>query len=1114
MGTESKGYATGVFLGVVLASTPLGQWGWLVGMTIGNYLFPPKLEKPDRYTELGLNTAQTDIPIPLLYGTMKFGGNYIWKGRLRSKAIKSSKGGSGGGRQVTGYKYYMNAAIGLCQYESYITRMWKNNDPFFFEFQPAVTVYAGTSDQTIDPTIGTSVTNAVPFRGLCYVVFDDFYIGKNNAQAPIFNFEGHRYPYNSNAGNSARVYQLVESKDEAETLGVRDFCVKDYNGKTILVNESEIRIYRKKFEDVERTIDISILGLTNPKCGIYDIDLIETKKTLNVHILHYDVSSPYYLYVTSIDLKKRFRKNPFELIPNVPNDIIEAGEYTQTAVFDAPEAHFSSGSVCHNKDNSFVCYCHDTLGYIVKKFTWNDYTEELNKYDVSAIVDNTGNDFSMDVTEDYAFLASGATLMSFDMSSLSKVDDLDLTAYDIETKSIAVLRGGDELIMFRVDGDESYLNVIGYDPLTGGSLELRKVVDVSDLWGSTPTAHSAPNIKWCYDGTLFVNYGANGFRVQHLIMDANPAQIFYDVMVNERNISETKLDLQSLRDLSDYCVDNRIGVSVFLNTPEKTSDFLQNILGYIHGTIYINNDGRYTFRVFKNTDPSVVTIGDSDIVNDEYQKIEINLKDKNICANRINIKFIDRIETYQESSFQVDHFLAQEEDDEIITENVDYLWISNPITASRQGYRLIKFSQYDTRLFSFNLMPKFLYLNIGDVITLNFSDEEINSQKVRIISFDEPDISQGGGVRTVARLEANYLNSFENYKISTTKSVNTSIVTPSSMRPFVFEQPARMNNDVNTICLSAIRREEDMVGCDVYVAEEDLSYKYIGAISYALTGDINKAVGEFDKEIEIDAARYPDAFAGFTVLEQRRERSFSLIGELINGELGLDNLEFISYRDIESTTDIISLNNCTRGKEYTIPKEHTTDEVLVTVEPERYLSYAYPDTKLGSKIYIKCIAINIHGEEQDFDDADVYEYTLQGLTRKATHIAALQLYDDDGDLRGLRTTSEPSSPYHVYIKWKNSNRVGGLGRSGFDWVIEHGVYLEPDTTNLDVMIYDNALNFVTLHTIAKDAVTYEYTNGQNAIDFGVMTYDFYIGVRPRNLLGYVPDVVKQRVLIH
>jgi hypothetical protein len=45
-------------------------------------------------------------------------------------------------------------------------------------------------------------------------------------------------------------------------------------------------------------------------------------------------------------------------------------------------------------------------------------------------------------------------------------------------------------------------------------------------------------------------------------------------------------------------------------------------------------------------------------------------------------------------------------------------------------------------------------------------------------------------------------------------------------------------------------------------------------------------------------------------------------------------------------------------------------------------------------------------------------------------------------------------------------------------------------------------------------VTYEYSNGQNAADFGVMTYDFYIGVRPRNFLGYVPDVVKQHVLIH
>jgi hypothetical protein len=1103
MGTEYRGVATGAALGTILAFTPLGQWGWLVGMTIGQYLFPPKLEKPDRYTELGLNTAQTDIPIPLLYGTMKFGGNYVWKGRLRSKAIKSSKGGSGGGRQVTGYKYYMNAAIGLCQYETYITRMWKNNDPFFFEENPAVTVYAGTSDQTIDPTIGSSVTNAVPFRGLCYVVFDDLYIGKNNATAPTFNFEGHRYPYNANAGDSARIYQLIESKDENESIGVRDFCVKDYAGRTILVNESEIRIYKRKFEDLEKTIDISILNLTVANHGIYDIDLIETGKKLNLHILHYDVSSPYYLHVSTINLKKHFS-----------DDTLGIGDVIQTVVFDNPEAHFSSGSICHNKDNSYICYCHDTTGYKIKKFTWNDFTEELAKYNVAALVDNSGNIFSMDVTEDYAFCASGVTLVSFSISGLSKVDELDLTAYDIETKSIAILHGGDELVMFRVDGDESYLNVIGYNVLTGGDLTLRRVIDVSELWDTTPTAHSAPNIKWCYDGTLFVCYGANGFRVQYLIMDANPAQIFYDIFVNERRIPEVKLDLYSLQDLSDYCIDNQIGVTIFLNTAEKTCDFLQNLLGYIHGTIHINNEGKYTFKTFQNTDPSIATIGDADIEAGEYQKVEVNLKDKNICSNRINIKFIDRSELYQESSFQIDHFLAQEEDGEIITEDVDYLWISNPKTAARQAYRLLKFAQYDTKLLTFSLMPKYLYLNVGDVITVNTPDENIDNQKVRIISIDEPDIAQGGSLRVVARLEADYLNTFENYKISTTKSINTAASMPSSMRPFVFEQPPRMNNDVNTLCLSAIRTEDDMIGCDVYVAEEDLSYKYIGSISYAITGDINKAIDEFDKEIELNTAPYPDTFSGVTVLEQRRERTFSLIGELVNGELGLDNLEFVSYRGIESSSDIVTLSNCYRGKDYTIPKVHTTDEVFVTVEPERYLSYAYPDTKLGSKIYIKCVAINYRGDEQDFDDADVYEYTLQGYTRKATHVSALQLYDNDGDLRGLRTTSKPSSPEHVYIKWKNSNRVGGIGRSGFDWVVEHGVYLEPDTTFLDVMIYDTGMNLIATHQIAKDAIDYEYTNGQNAADFGIMTYEFYIGVRPRNELGYVPDVVVQYVNIN
>jgi len=287
-----------------------------------------------------------------------------------------------------------------------------------------------------------------------------------------------------------------------------------------------------------------------------------------------------------------------------------------------------------------------------------------------------------------------------------------------------------------------------------------------------------------------------------------------------------------------------------------------------------------------------------------------------------------------------------------------------------------------------------------------------------------------------------------------------------------------------------------------------LTYRYIGTIpSPALAGDINATVGEDDKEIEIDTGDYPDAFAGFTLEEQRNDRSFSVIGELQVADCELTNFEFVSYREISTSGDIVTLKNCARGKYYTIPKAHTTDEVLLTLEPLRYLSYEYTDNMVGKKIYIKCVSLNYRGDEQDFDESPVYEYTLKGLTKKATHTAGLELEEGGIKLGSIETTTLADPK----IIWIDTNSMGGICRAGFNEWLLTGVFIEDNIIGNNILVYDKTLVLKATHSIG-DVFEYTYLIADRITDLGGDT-EFWLGVQPKNEFGSVDDVVKKYIEI-
>lgn len=163
-------------------------------------------------------TSTVGSPILDALGIVKITGNLLWYGLARNVAQTSTTpGGKGGGGAETtttnGYKYYMSWAMGLLLGEiDTVYAIYRNDDIVWSGTlnRPAsggeetvtltdmgsATIYFGTDDQVANTKLGAALDDATlnpPYRGLCWVYFDDCYIGTYN-RTPTMKFVMRKSP--------------------------------------------------------------------------------------------------------------------------------------------------------------------------------------------------------------------------------------------------------------------------------------------------------------------------------------------------------------------------------------------------------------------------------------------------------------------------------------------------------------------------------------------------------------------------------------------------------------------------------------------------------------------------------------------------------------------------------------------------------------------------------------------------------------------------------------------------------------------------------------------------------------------------------------------------------
>lgn len=152
-----------------------------------------------RLEELAIQSSLYGRSIPIVFGSMRLAGNVIWARPLKELQTTSTtraggKGGGGSSRAsstTVSYSYYATLAIAICEGEiTRINRIWADAKLLNLS-QGTYRIYKGSETQLPDPLIESfeGVGKTPAYRGMAYVVVEDFPIGEFGNRIPNFTFE-------------------------------------------------------------------------------------------------------------------------------------------------------------------------------------------------------------------------------------------------------------------------------------------------------------------------------------------------------------------------------------------------------------------------------------------------------------------------------------------------------------------------------------------------------------------------------------------------------------------------------------------------------------------------------------------------------------------------------------------------------------------------------------------------------------------------------------------------------------------------------------------------------------------------------------------------------------
>ena len=1087
----------GAAVGFAIGGPTGALYGYSIGSAAGSILFGPKLpaQQGPRLQDLSIQSSAEGQPIFKIYGTMRTAGNVIWGKPIteHKKKKKSGGKGGGGGQTTTTYTYTADFAVGLCEGPiTGIVKIWADGK-LIYDVSPltaaeqaivdaggfvpgalerfqasfgkttniadtngTMRIYSGSETQLPDPLIEADLGagNAPAYRGLAYIVFDNFALADFGNRIPNITAEvivsgstGIQYLGKIDLAKPAPVpnsaYKLKTSYIDAEKISSSYVLLDTWNSAVSGVNPLTVYPSGLKVEGV-----IS---------GNYAPVVVPPKNTL---LLSHKVISDRPFYAQTFDfIGGGVDRVLAYLIDGSPASLVFVGKF----IVPPAEGNFSSSEnrQVYVRGDYIYLYFNGKLFKAPLKYGANSTTEihSPTDFDIYAekIAEYTGYSIrDIFITEDKLYLLNVVSsmideLITFDLGSTAELSRVTVpsvyattAAYlyiDSINDAYIVYRHGSPLLsLMRVSGSVIY--------------------DYGDIPNSS--------VSWVDD----VNYNNQVFAVEGGVFVsvvsyniAEPSAYYWALS----SIASTAVPLSTI--VADIC--NSAGLdSSFINVTDLAGT---NVRGYTRNAqmtaraaleplasgFFFDAVESADKIVFKHRgSASVATIDYDDLgassESSQADRVITTITQDNELPIELNMQYTDPARDFQVGSQRSRRQVPKSQ--KIDTVQMPISWSG---TEAKQAVEKLHYTAWEDRTtYAFSLPAKHMRLEPTDVVMLPVNGV---SKRVRITKTVFDDVLK---CEAVADYSANYVGE----SIAADNPAGPQqISVPGTTIMQILDIPILQDGDNDAgFYVAAMGTGSGWSGAVIYKSSDNVSFDEADSVTVESTmGSATTLLPSGPTTIWDDGSTVTVRLIDGALTSTTDLGAMAGINTIAIGAPG--RWEIVSFRTATLNADgTYTLSRLLRGRlgtEWAVGT-HEIGDTVVLLEAGALIRIVPATSDIGVERYYK--AISFGG-----DDADSIAYTHRAVgleTHAPVHIAG-------------RRHSPATNDWT--ITWVRRGRVDNTWRDYVD------VPLGETTESYEIDIMSGS---TVKRTLTATSQTVTYTSAMQTTDFGAVQTTITVNV--------------------
>lgn len=1080
MGTANLVVA-GVSLGVGLLSRLLGGK-------------PNKAEAPNKtLADVQAITSSETEPVPIVYGTVRIGGNILWMGnfQVRTDSVGGHMGKGGDVDTPVVTKYSVSLAVGICEGPDInLLRMWSNDREVAIP-NASVSFKDGSTTQTPGGhVVGFTPKLEEGWRNLAYVVLANWDLGTGTT-VPNFQFEVSSL---SELCNGSETWAL---SDPSPTTVERVFGIAVWNGELYCMwevgDDSEI-IKSFKWNPTTTTWaetgSFDLVNQTWSALGFSDLQNLGNTLIFSIHdaaslnnakIIRWngsiwvDVSPPPPIGLQQVDVQ------PWQMT---------ASSAISATLYCIGRMDGGNGILWRSLDSGVIWTVLDDNVPSIDGSARNGIA--IWEGDVYIIVRRAGSNDTiiMKRTAVNTYTTEWTSSSGFTGTWLWNLNDEELiglgngvivsktpTGAFTENTFPAGMDAGILLSRAVKIGDNLFITGTFSNEL---KLMTRPVGDTA--WVLAPicptlnTSADSDIHHLAYDGDTFhlpVDTDVDSVgQIARLDIglaeanDANPIRIIEDLISNTRYGlgSPNKIDLVSFNARE---AEMDFGISMVIRGRETARNIITNILMLTRSRMFIRN-GKFTLASLDD-----FTVTQSMIVDSTFKDPKWEPRAITASANRVLVEYFDRNQAYRPSFAE-----ARDEGDEDLTQSLRTETFRSGVVIDRDKVREV----------AFDILTQSLHR--GMTFGVEASTKYLSTEPGDLVRVDHSIVGTFRDIRVVSIKNQNELLRIEGYEDNTALALAVTALTQASEADEivtsldgnvesdnVFEVPRKQSNEVLSVSplFGSATPVSAFSSASLYHSFDNSAYSLVASgISASVVGTLlgGLSVGwHYSKDTKLRVGINHGLPTGTTHTGLFRGDKLFIVGN-----------EVMFFEDVTALPgSILEISGFVRGKWDTPIELHSTGDVAYMAEPVNLRANTILGRdQTGIAQFFKITSVSVGGEETDLSSVTEIPLTPVGLGWRPAIAGNLI-----NTVVGVTAT----------FRWRKLSALHGAGSFAPIKSPAQDAIMEDNFKDYQVEV---KVDDVVVRTTTTSALTFTYTFDQNVADNGSFKDHYDVCVSGRN----------------